>query len=77
MHISVQMRAVGPEKVMSYSERSDIISGNARYQSASDNATCGCVVGGGCAEEQQNLDFTLLAAYLGSRILQAHKISEI
>jgi hypothetical protein len=38
---------------------------------------CGCIVGGGCAWEQQNLDFTLLAAYLGSRILQAHKISEI
>jgi hypothetical protein len=38
MHISVQMRAVGREKVMSYTKRQDIISRNARYPPASDNA---------------------------------------
>jgi hypothetical protein len=39
MHISVQTRAVGHEKVISYPKRRDIIVGNARYPSASDNAS--------------------------------------
>jgi hypothetical protein len=39
MHISVQTRAVGHEKVISYPKRRDIITGNARYPSASDNAS--------------------------------------
>jgi hypothetical protein len=39
IHLSVQMRAVGHEKVMSYSKRHDIIVGNARYPSASDKAS--------------------------------------
>jgi hypothetical protein len=39
MHISVQTRAVGHEKVISYPKRRDIITGNARYPSAYDNAS--------------------------------------
>jgi hypothetical protein len=39
MHISVQTRAVGHEEVISYPKRRDIITGNARYPSASDNAS--------------------------------------
>jgi hypothetical protein len=39
IHISVQTRAVGHEKVISYTKRRDIIVGNARYLLASDNAS--------------------------------------